>query len=190
MTDLITYYEYNRIPKDGDDVAILSLDVVLFDGETPEDAAQLLAKGKKVTWEIKPSGNCWPQIDFQGKQSELWRVRHSYKCLGNSGRRPGETEEDKSEALHNRWLLFDSPDDEKDCLANEIGWRCEKGLVIFDEEGYFMVIDGGPGPSPETGEHHEAIYHLEAHDGTEWHGPMEIMTILACRDELRLMVPK
>lgn len=85
-----TYSDYDDISQTNSERAILSLDVVLFGGETPEDAARSLTKKTpQVTWTFSESGNGWPQINFEGPTWQLYRVRHSYRCQGNSGRVKG-----------------------------------------------------------------------------------------------------
>lgn len=96
MSETKVYAEYEKIPRFGTDLAILTLDVVLDDGETPDQAAKQMSKTMDVTWEISESGNCHPQIDFIGTEADLWKIRHSYR-LHNNGPNKGKSPVGKGE---------------------------------------------------------------------------------------------
>lgn len=81
-----TYYTEEKIPT-GDEIAILSLDVALKEGETPDDGAVAVA-GKhlgRVTYEIAISGNGWPEVNYTGPLTALKQIEIRYRMLGNVG---------------------------------------------------------------------------------------------------------
>lgn len=63
-------------------MATLYLDVVLQDGETPEQAAQAVAGKYDVTWLLVPSGNCHQGVEYTGSDDQLARVNQRYNALG------------------------------------------------------------------------------------------------------------
>ena len=69
---------------------MLSLDIVLFEDETVEDAVKVVA-GKwlpLLQWEEVYSGNGHPQINFTGPENILAKVKMRYNHLGdNVGRK-------------------------------------------------------------------------------------------------------
>jgi len=75
----------------------LELDIVLFDGETPEDAAKTVAGNVagSVTWEIQNPGPAGghPAVTYYGPSRSIQYIKQRYSTLGknagiNKGRPP------------------------------------------------------------------------------------------------------
>ena len=84
------------------DMETLELDIVLFDGETPEDAAKTVAGNVagSVTWEIQNPGSAggWPAVTYYGMPRALRYIKQRYSTLGkNAGRNKGRPPVGKGE---------------------------------------------------------------------------------------------
>jgi hypothetical protein len=67
------------------DVATLEVDIVLNPGETPEQAASIVAGDLPgITWQEAPSGNGHPCFVFSGHPEVVRRLQSRYRRLGES----------------------------------------------------------------------------------------------------------
>jgi len=81
-------------------MAELSVDIVVFEGETVEDAARSVAGqwAGEVSWSVGPSGNCHPEVTYHGDQRSLDKIKMRYHTLGkNTGLNKGKPPAKKGE---------------------------------------------------------------------------------------------
>ncbi len=71
-------------------MAFVELDIVLFEGETAEEVAQIVAGRANVTWDIYQVES-WPTVVYYGAEAEIGRVARRYSKLGYNPKRQKRT---------------------------------------------------------------------------------------------------